>query len=223
MDNLYSNAAYSDEYLAKLAKWDFVFTEEHHDSKRDRIIDICPEKYQIRIESFRLESDELGYSTRHSIAYVYRLHDENEELISSIKCYYSVTLFQYIEHSNGFEYLIFRRDLYGYSILNLNSLKVFHYIPKVAILPDKESFIWTEVSYSGNSNFLAVEGCYWACPYEIMIFDISNPEKLPYPLIAKLNDDDEFAICGWKDGHTLRYQISDEDDKVINREYEIER
>lgn len=86
---------------------------------------------------------------------------------------------QILHHKNGRDYLIFRCDLYGYSVLDLSSGKDFHYMP-AASFPDNvgvfsETFIWTGVSYDEENSLLAVDGCYWACPSSVMILDFSTP------------------------------------------------
>lgn len=86
-----------------------------------------------------------------------------------------------ILHSNGFHYMIFRRDLYGYSVLELETLKEMHYIPSLCY-PDEskgekffETFIWIDVHYDPKSNLLAVDGCYWAAPSSVLLIDFSEP------------------------------------------------
>lgn len=82
-------------------------------------------------------------------------------------------------HSNGKHYLVFRVDLYGYGVLELESGKVLNYVPAEAYPGDsegfQETFIWTEVAYDPESNLLAVSGCYWAAPYSVIIVDFSDP------------------------------------------------
>lgn len=87
---------------------------------------------------------------------------------------------QRIQHSNGHTYLIFREDLYGYGVLELDTLREFHFFPAESsplASPDRfrESFIWTGVDYDPDSNLLAVIGCYWAAPFSIAVLDFSHP------------------------------------------------
>ena len=84
-----------------------------------------------------------------------------------------------IHHANGEHYLVFRFDLYGYGMLDLESLQDMRYIPAQSFPPVredfKETFIWTDVHYDPESNLLAVSGCYWACPYSVAVLDFSDP------------------------------------------------
>jgi hypothetical protein len=45
---------------------------------------------------------------------------------------------------------------------------------------------------------LAVDGCYWACPYEIVFFDFANPASLPLPEIDRCEEVTD-PVIGWVD------------------------
>lgn len=81
-----------------------------------------------------------------------------------------------IQHQDGSEYMIFRTDLYGYSVLHLATLQDIHYFPAESF-PSGETFIWTDVFYNEKNNMLAVSGCFWACPFGIMLLDFTQPMK----------------------------------------------
>lgn len=82
-------------------------------------------------------------------------------------------------HANGNSYLVFRRDLYGYSVYELESGREMHYIPSQAYPEDEEefqeTFIWTDAHYDPQSNLLAVGGCFWAAPSSVIVLDFSHP------------------------------------------------
>ncbi len=62
------------------------------------------------------------------------------------------------------DYLIFRKDdLYGYTILNLNSIKEYNYFPDVVLNREQESFIIVEARLWNE--ILLLFGCHWGCPY----------------------------------------------------------
>lgn len=85
-----------------------------------------------------------------------------------------------IKHSDGNRYLLFDEDLYGYSVLNLETLECIHYIPNESHLEDgfEETFIWCDPHYRSDNNLLAVEGCYWGAPTSIIILNFDNPMKI---------------------------------------------
>ncbi len=87
-----------------------------------------------------------------------------------------------IHHANGMDYLLFFEYLFGYSVLDLSSMKSVHYIPQESGDYDQEDFeetvIWVNPHYDPGSNLLAVEGCVWAAPYTVLVLDFSDPMKI---------------------------------------------
>ena len=87
--------------------------------------------------------------------------------------------YQLLPHVNGNHYLVFREDLYGYSVLEVETGRTMHYIPEKSWPLDgrqgEETFIWTNVAYDAATNLLAVWGCYWACPNSMVFLDFSDP------------------------------------------------
>ena len=87
--------------------------------------------------------------------------------------------YQLLPHVNGNHYLVFREDLYGYSVLEVETGRTMHYIPEKSWPLDgrqgEETFIWTNVAYDAATNLLAVGGCYWACPNSMVFLDFSDP------------------------------------------------
>ena len=81
-------------------------------------------------------------------------------------------------HQNGHEYLFHKRDLYGYSILDLNEMQEFHYYPAASLpFAENETFIWCEVFYNPINNIIAVSGCFWVYPYGVILADFADPLK----------------------------------------------
>ena len=84
-----------------------------------------------------------------------------------------------IHHANGKHYLVFRFNLYGYGVLELESEQDMRYLPLQSFPAERENleetFIWTGVNYDPRSNLLAVSGCYWACPFSTIVLDFTNP------------------------------------------------
>ena len=118
-----------------------------------------------------------------------------------------------VHHSNGNDYLVFDEGLYGYSVLNLNTGEDMHYIPTETAKEDcPETFIWCDCHYNPETDQLAVEGCYWACPYSVIIVDFSNPRT---PVEYKdwtdvyAENDYEIDFVRWE-GNNLRCRIEAE-------------
>lgn len=118
----------------------------------------------------------------------------------------------FVEHPNGNEYLLFGEDYQGYSVLNLTTQRMNVYFPSAGHGAGA-GFCWTEVIPSPDCLVLAVDGCYWACPYELVLFDFREPEKLPLPELCRVGE-----LCetkGWQDNETflltreVEYRVSD--------------
>lgn len=133
------------------------------------------------------------------------------ELRKEGRCIYEYTSFDghhkaysdLICHSNGHRYYPFHICLYGISYIDVDTLQVFHYVPRGMDhnydLPYGESFIVTDIHYDPASDLVAYEGCYWAGAYDTMVGNLSDPMNFD-PHLAGLRDhfleefdDDEFC------------------------------
>ena len=56
-----------------------------------------------------------------------------------------------------------------------------------------DDFIWTEFHLSPDMQKLAIIGCHWACPYEVVVYDFRSPLQLPLIILTReiLGDDHE--------------------------------
>ncbi len=69
----------------------------------------------------------------------------------------------------GRELLLFRKSLYGFTLLDPETLtEAFDYFPE-KVLRGEESFIITSALTFGK--YLIFDGCYWGCPYEFCAYD----------------------------------------------------
>ena len=84
-----------------------------------------------------------------------------------------------IHHADGNTYFVFDEDLYGYSVLNIETRQCMHYIPAESYgkYPEEfeETFIWCDCFYNPVNGLLAVDGCFWACPGDVIVLDFSDP------------------------------------------------
>ena len=70
---------------------------------------------------------------------------------------------------NGQRFICFRKTLYGFTLINADTLSVeYEYFPE-SVMRGEESFIIADVKQLDH--LLIFEGCYWACPYECWAFD----------------------------------------------------
>lgn len=107
----------------------------------------------------------------------------------------------WVQHPDGQEYLLCGEDYQGYNVIDLERGENGVYFPTEAY--DGHGFCWTQVHPSPDGLVLAVEGCYWACPYEIVLYDFRDTSKLPLPELARLEEYHD--VIGWSDNDTLDY------------------
>ena len=87
-----------------------------------------------------------------------------------------------IKHSNGRLYYLFRLDAQGYSLLDIEAGKAWHYIPQSMLEdPDGESLFLYNLQYNPHRELLIASCCYWGPVDRPILFDVSSPEQLPYP------------------------------------------
>lgn len=89
-------------------------------------------------------------------------------------------LYPYEFSYNGCQYIIFRKTLYGYTILNLDDFTEINYFPS-EVINGSEAFIICEVKIF--KDLLILGGCFWGGPYEcyalsLGTFEIANISRL---------------------------------------------
>jgi len=115
-------------------------------------------------------------------------------IVADIKRNYSTFWHTWINHPNGKKYMLCGEDYQGYSIVNLTDGTYKAHFPEEGY--KGHGFCWVGATPSPSGKVLAVEGCIWACPYEIFIFDFLDPDTLPYKLVGYLD-----APAGMKQWH----------------------
>ena len=70
---------------------------------------------------------------------------------------------------NGKAYLCFRKTIYGFTLLNIDTLtEAYNYFPE-KVIDGEESFIIVDAKMLGE--IIIFDGCYWACPYACIAYD----------------------------------------------------
>lgn len=113
--------------------------------------------------------------------------------VFEIKRTYSHFPFAWIpKHKNGHSYLLCGVHYSVTTVLELDTGK--------RATHSSDSFCWTGMTPSPDGHTVAVEGCYWASPYEVKLFDLSKP--LEKPVQFEVVEADE--ILGWQDENRCR-------------------
>lgn len=164
---------------------------------------VCPEqrcdvqspcgRYQLRIEGYAVTN--AADITRLTVGTVC-CTITGEEVATVIRNY-GRCFYAWISR-DGHDYLLFPEDLEGQTVIDLTARQVIGFSP-----PDA-GFIWTEFYPSPDKIRLAIVGCYWACPYQVTVYDFSDPLNLPLPVLAEFElpeNDEEFGE--WLTSHSF--------------------
>lgn len=111
---------------------------------------------------------------------------DGNEVIADVRRNYGIFWHEWCEYSNGFEYLLCGEDYQGYNVINLDRQTNNSFFPDSAY--EGHGFCWAKVFASPGGNFLAVDGCYWACPYELVLYDFTEPDLLPLKELTRIDD-----------------------------------
>lgn len=210
-----------------------VYNSEKHKEFMDSQRYVIDEKYLDETEIYELLD---GFSAECNIyinieqkAEVQKIILKNaDKIIYEYYCFYghSFIFEDIIRHKNGHRYYPFHIDLYGISYLDINTLEVYNYIPEGYEHDDKyrcgESFIVTDIHYDRESNLIAYGGCYWACPYDVMVGDFSDPLNFNPHLISLhdvLDPEYNYDYIDFKEWKNNRlYVLCDEEEKSLSVE-----
>ena len=146
----------TEKYILDYTK-DFVFDFTTHIALRVLDVDIEIDVFEYAAQQSRREKAHAIF-TKGNLRYECDFCDQHDYEND----FYPITL-------NGQRFICFRKTLYGFTLLNADTLSVeFEYFPE-CVLDGEESFIVVDVKQLDN--LLIFEGCYWACPYECFAFD----------------------------------------------------
>ena len=128
------------------------------------------------------------------------VQDAQGKPIATVCRNYGSFLHAWVENHahTGKSYLICGEDYQGQSVVELDTGEVRHYLPSAA--HDGHGFCWVIIHPSPDGSLLAVEGCYWACPYEVRVYDFSKPLTMPWIEFVQKCESENFL--GWDGSDT---------------------
>jgi hypothetical protein len=176
------------------------FTPEHRADEPSDIRRSPSGAYELEVTPYHTKPGAWDYSR----GVVRRSRDRT--VVADIKRNYGSFWHAWVQQS-GNEYLLCGEDYQGYSVINLTSGTHHRHFPEEAYAGG--GFCWVAAYPSPDGRTLAVDGCFWACPYELVIYDLAEPERIPLPELHRIGD--LYACKGWgADG-----------DFVFERHYEV--
>lgn len=178
MDNV-SNAAFSDKYKEAREKIEQSFNEYTPLREQEKEYLSPSGKYLLCVTPYKTKEGCWNYTK--GIIY----NNTTGEEIFTIFRNYSSFWHKWIDHQNGNEYLLCGEDYQGYVCLNMTENKKHVYFHENGF--KGWGFCWIEVrDYDKEyDTTITVEGCYWGAEYELVEFDFSKPDNLPYPEISR--------------------------------------
>jgi len=165
--------------------------------------------YELTIERYRTREGAWDYS-RGTMRRVF-----DRSVVADVKRNYSHFWHAWHVHHNSQEYILCGEDYQGYTVVNLTKGQPHIHFPEAGYRG--VGFCWIAAYPSPDSAILAVAGCYWACPYEIVFFDFSTPDTVPYRELTRIASLD--GEEGWIDNETFVLRIEEEVRKTDRRPY----
>lgn len=130
------------------------------------------------------------------------------ESIAVIRRNYGQFPFAWCEdHPLNHDYLIAGEDYQGQTIIELDTARRADYLPGPA--QRGHGFCWAKHHVAPDKTVLIVDGCVWACPYELVAFDFSQPMQLPYAELHRWAGD-LAVVDGFDEGGTLSWTFDRE-------------
>lgn len=186
-----NDVAYSDQYLKKREEIEKIFKEYLPIEKESEEFISPSGNYKLITIPYRTDKGHWDYTKGIIIDL------KTEVIVFEVLRNYSSFWYKWIEHQNGKEYLLCGEDYQGYTVLDLAGEEQYTCFDKGGF--DGFGFCWIEVKeYNKELNTIKVESCYWGLSCnDIVEYDFSNPEEVPYVEISReyVEDKDEDCDC----------------------------
>lgn len=179
------NAVNSAQYQARIKQAEALFKRQNFTQRQTINLgggyEIVKDAYRFGAVNF--SGGEYTLFGTPQIKSLHRIDDGNGSCVAhlksrAIKTWRSIDdraeFFSLIRHANGKFYLVFRQDLYGYSVLELDRGRIMRFVPGAWTL-GKESFIFSGVHYLRDWDALAVSGCYWGALNGVHLVSFAEP------------------------------------------------
>lgn len=125
-------------------------------------------------------------------------------LIADVKRNLAGFWFAWVLREDG-EYLLCGEDYQGYNVIDLRRGRNVLTFPPEAF--KGQGFCWGTARPSPHGRVLAVEGCYWGGPNELVFYDFTEPLRSPLPEIARI--DEILRAESWLDDGHFAYVVEE--------------
>lgn len=170
-------------------------TERHSSSSGNYVLEVCAHS-----------SGEATWS--YSRGTVRRCQDQS--VVADVVRNFGSFWFAWVEQK-GEEFLLCGEDYQGYNVINLNTGENVLTFPPEAF--DGVGYCWVAAHPSPDGCVIAVEGCYWACPYSLVFYDFTDPLRSPLPELARYEDLDQ--VQGWTSSDEFAFTVGEDADRKV--------
>ena len=108
-------------------------------------------------------------------------------------------------HHNGHSYLVCGEDYQCQTVIELDTGRRVDHVDPSAELGG--GFCWAAHYPTRDGRFMFVDGCIWAGPYELVLFDFCQPFDLPY---RELRRWPVWEVQGFRDDGSFVFEILEE-------------
>ncbi len=191
----------ADKYTVQRGSIDKFFLPENAQTAHQTAHKSPSGKYTLLVTPYFTKKGSWSYT----LGEVYRVESEGAEpvKVAEVRRNYGSMIEFWVESHplTGNDYLVTGEDYQGFTVVNLTTGKVTSHIPDDAF----EGHGWCPVVFQHfpmpdtSKVVLKVSGCYWACPYEVRLYDFSDPDAPEFfenglPWLTKgvwIDDEDE--------------------------------
>lgn len=206
----YKNVYFNPQYQALFTKNQQVYGKEEYFLQANR--NDLENGYVVEWDSYgECQRAKNGVSYTHTFIQRCRLLYKETMVLEYDSIYDMGHVSAIIKHQNGKNYFLFKTDLYGLNVYDMQSKEVFYYVPEGYQHSYRqicgESFIITSIHYDNKTNLIAYEGCYWGGTSDVMVGDFSNPMNFN-PILKSIHEMidpeyecyDDIDFDKWEDG-----------------------
>src|SRR5262249_37745816 len=149
------------------------------DNRHDEREELSPSgKYRVVLSKYKTKPGAWDYTRA-------EIYDAiTGVLLGDVKRNYSTFWHCWCEnHPDGHDYFVGGEDYQGQTVIRLDTRERRNFLPAAA--KDGFGFCWATMEPSEDKLRLHVNGCYWAGPYENVVYDFARPLDLPYKELSR--------------------------------------
>lgn len=199
------------EFLASFAEYEL-------NSEAPNIFRSPSGEFELEVSRYTFGDSGWGYSRG-----IARRTAAPREVVADIKRNYPGFWHGWVNHSNGNEYLLCGEDYQCYNVIELASGRQSITVPLEIV--GGGGFCWTGVVPSPTTNLIAVEGCIWAGPGEVVILDFREPLRSPLPEVLRVDDRDGdgyfVEFVRWSSERTIECLVETESGESVKKTFEV--